>query len=65
MGKCPYKECASDHYDYGWLDEILFLDPGLDLTRKEEQYPLIYMKDLHKARANIIIKIKEIRSRDE
>lgn len=57
--KCPYKKCANDHYKHDWLDEILFLNLGLDLTTKDTQYPIIRMEDLHDARAKIIEKLEE------
>lgn len=59
MSKCPYKKCAHDHYDHKWLDEILFLNLGLDLTTRDTQYPTIRMEDLHEARARIVEKVAQ------
>lgn len=42
-----------------WLDEILFLKLGLDLTRKDAQYPIVPAKDLQEARQAILAHIKQ------
>lgn len=46
--------------DLRWLDELIFLKLGLDLTRKDAQYPIVPSGDLDKFRAAIAAKLEQV-----
>lgn len=51
--------------DHEWLDKLMFLKLGLDLTRKDTQYPLVPSSKLAKFRAAILTELKKAEKRGE